>query len=47
MDEQNVLDKDILDVEEARPLSQDLPENSTASEFAVSAPSHINPLFLC
>ncbi|NWV33284.1 RD21L protein, partial [Grantiella picta] len=44
-DEQNVLDKDILDVEEARPLSQDLPENSTASEFAVSAPSHINPLF--
>ncbi|NXM83768.1 RD21L protein, partial [Oenanthe oenanthe] len=45
-DEQNVLDKDILDVEEARPLSQDLPENSTASEFAVSAPSHINPLFL-
>ncbi|NWV18102.1 RD21L protein, partial [Origma solitaria] len=38
-DEQNV-----LDVEEARPLSQDLPENSTASEFAVSAPSHINPL---
>ncbi|NXL24316.1 RD21L protein, partial [Setophaga kirtlandii] len=46
MDEQNVLDKDILDVEEARPLSQDLPENSTASEFAVSAPSHINPLFL-
>ncbi|NXH89042.1 RD21L protein, partial [Edolisoma coerulescens] len=45
-DEENVLDKDILDVEEARPLSQDLPENSTASEFAVSAPSHINPLFL-
>ncbi|NXM99053.1 RD21L protein, partial [Sylvia borin] len=45
-DEQNALDKDILDVEEARPLSQDLPENSTASEFAVSAPSHINPLFL-
>ncbi|NXL78122.1 RD21L protein, partial [Leptocoma aspasia] len=45
-DEQNVLDKDILDVEEARPLSQGLPENSTASEFAVSAPSHINPLFL-
>ncbi|NXT11997.1 RD21L protein, partial [Prunella fulvescens] len=45
-DEQNVLDKDILDVEEARPLSQDLPENSTASEFAVSAPSHTNPLFL-
>ncbi|XP_014745560.1 PREDICTED: double-strand-break repair protein rad21-like protein 1 [Sturnus vulgaris] len=31
-DEQNVLDKDILDVEEARPLSQDLPENSTAIE---------------
>ncbi|NXO29619.1 RD21L protein, partial [Cisticola juncidis] len=44
--EENVLDKEILDVEEARPLSQDLPENSTASEFAVSAPSHINPLFL-
>ncbi|NXO67251.1 RD21L protein, partial [Phainopepla nitens] len=42
-DEENVLDKDILDVEEAHPLSQDLPENSTASEFAVS---HINPLFL-
>ncbi|KAL9834933.1 double-strand-break repair protein rad21-like protein 1 isoform 2-T2 [Geothlypis trichas] len=32
MDEQNVLDKDILDVEEAHPLSQDLPENSTAIE---------------
>ncbi|XP_063260495.1 double-strand-break repair protein rad21-like protein 1 [Prinia subflava] len=31
-DEENVLDKDILDVEEARPLSQDLPENSTATE---------------
>ncbi|TRZ20834.1 hypothetical protein HGM15179_006312 [Zosterops borbonicus] len=31
-DEQNALDKDILDVEEARPLSQDLPENSTATE---------------
>ncbi|XP_005057298.1 PREDICTED: double-strand-break repair protein rad21-like protein 1 isoform X2 [Ficedula albicollis] len=31
-DEQNVLDTDILDVEEARPLSQDLPENSTAIE---------------
>ncbi|XP_074409459.1 double-strand-break repair protein rad21-like protein 1 isoform X2 [Zonotrichia albicollis] len=31
-DEQNVLDKDILDEEEARPLSQDLPENSTAIE---------------
>ncbi|NXQ50371.1 RD21L protein, partial [Catharus fuscescens] len=31
-DEQNVLDKDILDVDEARPLSQDLPENSTAIE---------------
>ncbi|NXY52728.1 RD21L protein, partial [Callaeas wilsoni] len=45
-DEENVLDKDILDVEEARPLSQDLPENSTASEFAVSAPSHINSLLL-
>ncbi|NXD30123.1 RD21L protein, partial [Spelaeornis formosus] len=43
-DEQNILDN-ILDGEEAHPLSQDLPENSTASEFAVSAPSHINPLF--
>ncbi|XP_053849225.1 double-strand-break repair protein rad21-like protein 1 isoform X3 [Vidua macroura] len=31
-DEENVLDKDILDVEEAHPLSQDLPENSTAIE---------------
>ncbi|NXN88743.1 RD21L protein, partial [Bombycilla garrulus] len=31
-DEENILDKDILDVEEARPLSQDLPENSTANE---------------
>ncbi|XP_032931189.1 double-strand-break repair protein rad21-like protein 1 isoform X5 [Catharus ustulatus] len=31
-DEKNVLDKDILDVDEARPLSQDLPENSTAIE---------------
>ncbi|XP_068063868.1 double-strand-break repair protein rad21-like protein 1 isoform X3 [Anomalospiza imberbis] len=31
-DEENVLDKDILDVEESRPLSQDLPENSTAIE---------------
>ncbi|NWI72166.1 RD21L protein, partial [Dryoscopus gambensis] len=31
-DEENVLDKDILDVEEARPLSQDLPENSAAIE---------------
>ncbi|NXQ90124.1 RD21L protein, partial [Nyctibius grandis] len=31
-DEQNDLDKDILDVEEERPLSQDLPENSTAIE---------------
>ncbi|NXF32026.1 RD21L protein, partial [Nyctibius bracteatus] len=39
-DEQNDLDKDILDVEEERPLSRDLPENSTASEFAVSAPSY-------
>ncbi|NXR20961.1 RD21L protein, partial [Cinclus mexicanus] len=45
-DEQNVLDKDILDVEEAHPLSQDPPEISTASEFAMYAPSHINPLFL-
>ncbi|NXA25297.1 RD21L protein, partial [Ibidorhyncha struthersii] len=39
-DEQNGLDKDILDMEEERPLSQDLPENSTASEFTVSAPSY-------
>ncbi|KFP61520.1 Double-strand-break repair protein rad21-like 1, partial [Cariama cristata] len=31
-DEQNGLDKDILDMEEERPLSQDLPENSTAIE---------------
>ncbi|XP_050763473.1 double-strand-break repair protein rad21-like protein 1 [Gymnogyps californianus] len=31
-DEQNGLDKDILDTEEERPLSQDLPENSTAIE---------------
>ncbi|XP_005524991.1 PREDICTED: double-strand-break repair protein rad21-like protein 1 [Pseudopodoces humilis] len=31
-DEQNVLDKDILDAEEAHPLSQDLPETSTAIE---------------
>ncbi|NWX48898.1 RD21L protein, partial [Steatornis caripensis] len=38
-DEQNGLDKDIVDMEEERPLSQDLPENSAASEFAVSAPS--------
>ncbi|RMB95759.1 hypothetical protein DUI87_27872 [Hirundo rustica rustica] len=30
--EENALDKDILDVEEAHPLSQDLPENSTATE---------------
>ncbi|NWH22618.1 RD21L protein, partial [Grus americana] len=33
-DEQNGLDKDILDMEEEHPLSQDLPENSTVSEFA-------------
>ncbi|NWS15875.1 RD21L protein, partial [Pachyramphus minor] len=45
-DEQNGLDKDILDIEEARPLSPDLPENSTTSEFAESAPAHTNPLFL-
>ncbi|NXP21159.1 RD21L protein, partial [Scytalopus superciliaris] len=45
--EQNGLDKDILDIEEARPLSPDLPENSTTSEFAESSPSHTNPLFLC
>ncbi|NWT03460.1 RD21L protein, partial [Mionectes macconnelli] len=44
-DEQNGLDKDILDIEEARPLSPDLPENSTTSEFAQSAPAHTNPLF--
>ncbi|KFV55794.1 Double-strand-break repair protein rad21-like 1, partial [Gavia stellata] len=31
-DEQNGLDKDILDMEEDRPLSQDLPENSAAIE---------------
>ncbi|XP_023795504.1 double-strand-break repair protein rad21-like protein 1 [Cyanistes caeruleus] len=31
-DEQNVLDEDILDAEEAHPLSQDLPETSTAIE---------------
>ncbi|XP_074013556.1 double-strand-break repair protein rad21-like protein 1 [Numenius arquata] len=31
-DEQNGLDKDVLDMEEERPLSQDLPENSTANE---------------
>ncbi|NWI57389.1 RD21L protein, partial [Calyptomena viridis] len=45
-DEQNGLDKGILDIEETRPLSPDLPENSTASEFAESALSHTNPLFL-
>ncbi|NWZ56835.1 RD21L protein, partial [Haliaeetus albicilla] len=39
-DEQNDLEKDILDMEEERPLSQDLPENSTASEFAVSTLSY-------
>ncbi|NXC18872.1 RD21L protein, partial [Corythaeola cristata] len=38
-DEQNGVDKDIHDMEEERPLSQDLPENTTASEFAVSTPS--------
>ncbi|XP_051658869.1 double-strand-break repair protein rad21-like protein 1 isoform X3 [Manacus candei] len=31
-DEQNGLDRDILDIEEARPLSPDLPENSTTIE---------------
>ncbi|NXK32914.1 RD21L protein, partial [Piprites chloris] len=31
-DEQNGLDKDILDIEEARPVSPDLPENSTTTE---------------
>ncbi|NWQ59881.1 RD21L protein, partial [Neopipo cinnamomea] len=45
-DEQNGLDKDMLDTEEARPVSPDLPENSTTSEFAESAPAHTNPLFL-
>ncbi|NXJ70712.1 RD21L protein, partial [Rostratula benghalensis] len=44
-DEQNGLDKD-LDMEEESPLSQDLPENSTASEFAASAPSYSSPLLL-
>ncbi|NXE29482.1 RD21L protein, partial [Ardeotis kori] len=39
-DEQSGLGKGILDMEEEHPLSQDLPENSTASEFAVSAPSY-------
>ncbi|NXM08268.1 RD21L protein, partial [Tyrannus savana] len=46
-DEQNGLDKDILDMEEARPLSPDLPENSTTSEFAESAPAHTNPSSNC
>ncbi|KAL2296983.1 hypothetical protein Nmel_015035 [Mimus melanotis] len=43
-DEQNVLDKDILDGEEARPLSQDLPENSTAieSNYADTAVKDVN-----
>ncbi|NXT54309.1 RD21L protein, partial [Pluvianellus socialis] len=41
-DEQNGLDKDILEMEEERSLSQDLPENSTASEFRVSAPFESN-----
>ncbi|NXN28751.1 RD21L protein, partial [Nycticryphes semicollaris] len=44
-DEQNDLDKD-ADMEEESPLSQDLPENSAASEFAVSAPSYTSPLLL-
>ncbi|NXJ33224.1 RD21L protein, partial [Ciconia maguari] len=39
-DEQNVLDKDILDMEEERPLSQDLPENSTAILQPVPPPAH-------
>ncbi|KAF1492271.1 Double-strand-break repair protein rad21-like protein 1, partial [Pygoscelis antarcticus] len=39
-DEQNGLDKDILDMEEEHPLPQDLPENSTASEFALSVLSY-------
>ncbi|NXV20419.1 RD21L protein, partial [Cepphus grylle] len=43
-DEQN--GPDAPDMEEEPPLSQDLPDNSTASEFAVSAPSHTNPLCL-
>ncbi|NXT44534.1 RD21L protein, partial [Pelecanoides urinatrix] len=47
-DEQNGLDKETLDMEEERPLSQDLPENSTASEFAVSALSYsYEPSFNC
>ncbi|NXE12074.1 RD21L protein, partial [Lophotis ruficrista] len=44
-DEQSGLDKGILDMEEERPLSRDLPENSTASESAASAPlTRTNPL---
>ncbi|NXT83245.1 RD21L protein, partial [Zapornia atra] len=39
-DEQNGLDKDTHDKEEECPLSQDLLEISTASEFAVSTLSH-------
>ncbi|NXV79568.1 RD21L protein, partial [Atlantisia rogersi] len=39
-DEQNGLDKDTHDKEEEGPLSQDLLEISTASEFAVSPLSH-------
>ncbi|NXL52079.1 RD21L protein, partial [Podilymbus podiceps] len=46
-DEQNGLDKDILDMEEEGPLSQDLPELSTAGEFAVPALPSANPLPNC
>ncbi|KAM9284936.1 double-strand-break repair protein rad21-like protein 1 [Morus bassanus] len=53
-DEQNGLDKDILDMEEEHPLSQDLPENSTAIESncadttikKVSHPTNETILFL-
>ncbi|NWI28733.1 RD21L protein, partial [Sula dactylatra] len=53
-DEQNGLDKDILDMEEDHPLSQDLPENSTAIESncvdttikKVSHPTNETILFL-
>ncbi|NWR39098.1 RD21L protein, partial [Tachuris rubrigastra] len=45
-DEQNGLDKDNLDIGEEHPLSPDLPENSTTSEFAESVPAYTNPLFL-
>ncbi|NXJ83204.1 RD21L protein, partial [Trogon melanurus] len=47
-DERSSLHKDLLDLEEERPLSEDLPGNSTAGEFAAFAPSHphTNPLLL-